>query len=91
MGEPVKAVKISRKGRSVTVVYRNGKKWVESYDDCLRVFHDSERAKNEYFMRLWYILHTYTDLEDEQVKRILKTVRERLQVSQTNPQLLFPI
>jgi uncharacterized protein YutE (UPF0331/DUF86 family) len=78
MNEPIENVRISPRGRSVTIIYKNGKKWVESYDDCLRVFHDTERAKNEYFMRLWYILHTYTDLSDEKVDEILKTVKERL-------------
>jgi hypothetical protein len=78
MGEPVEDVKVSVKGRTVTIIYKSGKKWVERYDDCLRVFHDTERAKNEYFMRLWYILSTYTNLSDEKVDEILKTVRERL-------------
>jgi hypothetical protein len=78
MGESVKSVRISPKGRSVTIVYKNGKKWVESIDDCIKVFHDYERAKNEYLLRLWYILSTYTDLSNEKVDEILKTVKERL-------------
>jgi uncharacterized protein YutE (UPF0331/DUF86 family) len=78
INEPVEDVKISAKGKTIMIIYKSGKKWVESYDDCLRVFHDSERAKNEYFLRLWYILHTYTDLSDEKVDEILKTVKERL-------------
>jgi uncharacterized protein YutE (UPF0331/DUF86 family) len=78
MNEPVESVKVSVKGRTVRIIYKSGKKWVERYDDCLRVMKDSERAKNEYFLRLWYILHTYTDLSDEKVREILKTVRERL-------------
>jgi hypothetical protein len=78
MNEPVESVKVSPRGRSVTIIYKSGKKWVESFDDCLRVFHDAERAKNEYFMRLWYILSTYTNLSDEKVREILKTVRERM-------------
>jgi hypothetical protein len=78
MNEPVESVKVSPRGRSVTIIYKNSKKWVESYDDYLRVFHDTERAKNEYLLRLWYILHTYTDLTDEKVREILKTVKERL-------------
>jgi hypothetical protein len=78
MNEPVESVKVSSRGRSVTIIYKNGKKWVESFDDCLRVFHDSERAKNEYLLRLWYVLSTYTDLSDEKVREILKTVRERM-------------
>jgi hypothetical protein len=78
MGEPVESVRVSRHGRTVTIIYKSGKKWVESLDDCIKVFHDSERAKNEYFLRLWYILHTYTDLSGEKVREILKTVKERL-------------
>jgi uncharacterized protein YutE (UPF0331/DUF86 family) len=78
MNEPVETVRVSPRGRKTIIIYKSGKKWVESYDDCLRVFHDSERAKNEYFLRLWYILSTYTDLTDEKVREILKTVKERL-------------
>ena len=85
MNEPVESVKVSSRGRSVTIIYKTGKKWVESYDDCIRVFHDSERAKNEYLLRLWYILHTYTDLSDEKIDEILKIVKERLKSKPETP------
>jgi len=78
MNEPVETVKVSSRGRSVTIIYKTGKKWVESLDDCLRVFHDYERAKNEYLLRLWYMLHVYTNLNDDEVEKIMKTVKERL-------------
>jgi hypothetical protein len=82
INEPVENVKISLKGRSVTIIYKNGERWVENFENYLKVFHDAEKAKNEYLLKLWYILGTYTDLSDEKVNEIVKTVREKLEKTQ---------
>jgi hypothetical protein len=79
INESVKTVKISPKGRSVTIIYKNGEKRVFNFDNVLKCLVDSARAKNEYLLQLWYFLSTYTDLPDEKVKEIVKTVRMRLE------------
>jgi hypothetical protein len=78
INEPTEDVKVSSKGRSVTIIYKNGEKRVFSFDNVLKCLVDAERAKNEYLLQLWYFLSTYTDLPDEKVKETLRTVRERL-------------
>ena len=78
INEPVESVKVSPRGRSVTIIYKSGEKRVFKFDNVLKCLDDAERAKNEYLLTLWYFLSTYTDLPDEKVDEILKTVKEKL-------------
>jgi hypothetical protein len=88
MKKNVRSVMVSRKGRSVRVVCEDGDKLRFDFDNYLKVFHDWERAKNEYLLQIWYFLSSYTDLDDEKIKKILKTVRERLTTKQ---EVILPI
>jgi hypothetical protein len=88
MKKHVKSVMVSRKGRSVRVVCEDGDKFRFDFDNYVRVFHDSERAKNEYLLQIWYFLSSYTDLDDDRIQKILKTVRERLT---EKPRIILPI
>jgi hypothetical protein len=84
----VKRVMVSRRGRGVRVVFEDGGKFRIDFDDYVRVFHDSERAKNEYLLQIWYFLSTRTDLGDDRVREIMKTVKERLT---EKPRVILPI
>jgi len=78
IGEHVKRVAISKGGRSVTVVYPDGRKVRISYEEFLNVFKDQYKAELEYLAQIWYILGTYTDL-GEKVEEIVATVRKKLE------------
>jgi hypothetical protein len=77
--EPVEGVRIDKSGRSVVIVYKSKMRWVERFDEYLRVFHDPKVARSEYLFKLWYVLSVFTDLDDSKVKEIVKTVKERLE------------
>ena len=79
MGEHVERVTISKKGRSVTAVYPDGRRVTVSYEEFLDAFKDPYKAELEYLAQIWYILGTYTDLGREKVEEIVATVRKRLE------------
>jgi hypothetical protein len=88
MKKNVRSVMVSRKGRSVRVVCEDGDKLRFDFDDYLKVFHDWERAKNEYLLQIWYFLSSYTDLSDDRIREVVRTVRERLT---EKPRVILPI